>query len=118
MSILVRTCFVHSLCLVLAGALVSLPVSARAAPQTEVAVAKLVELGVDPAEAQAQVAALDDAEVAALAEAAETLPAGGNGGDVAVAFLVVSAIVFITLIITDASGITDIFPWVKKPHER
>ena len=109
---------VNVLCLVLAGALVSLPVSVHASPQTEVAVAKLVELGVDPGEAQAQVAALDDAEVAALAEAAETLPAGGNGSDVAVAFLVITGIVFITLIITDATGITDIFPWVKGPRER
>ena len=112
----IRGLVVNSLWLVLAGALVALPVSVRAAPQTDVAVAKLVELGVDPGEAQAQVAALDDAEIALLAESAETLPAGADSdaGDVAIAFLVVTGIVFVTLVITDAMGVTDVFPWVKK----
>jgi hypothetical protein len=104
---------------VLAGALISLPVSARAGtPQADAAVAKLVELGVAQDEAQAQVAALDDAELALLATNLESQPAGGGSSDVIVAFLVITGIVFITLIITDATGITDIFPWVKKPHER
>ncbi len=112
----IRGLVVNSLCLVLAGALVSLPASAHAAPQTDVAVAKLVELGVDPGEARAQVAALDDAEIALLAESAETLPAGADSdaGDVAIAFLVITGVVFITLIITDSIGVTDVFPWVKK----
>lgn len=112
----IRGLVVNSLCLVLAGALVSLPVSAHAAPQADVAVAKLVELGIDPEEAQAQVAALDDAEIALLAQNAETLPAGGDSdaGDVAIAFLVITGIVFVTLVITDAIGVTDVFPWVKK----
>jgi hypothetical protein len=112
----IRGLVVNSLCLVLAGALVSLPVSAHAAAQTDVAVAKLVALGVDPGEAQAQVAALDDAEIALLAESAETLPAGSDSdaGDVAIAFLVITGVVFITLIITDSIGVTDVFPWVKK----
>ncbi|MEX2208008.1 MAG: PA2779 family protein [Myxococcota bacterium] len=116
----VRGFAVHALCLVLAGALVSLPVSARAAePHSELAVAKLVELGVSPEEAQARIAALDDAELAALATNLESQPAGGkDGADVAVAFLVITGIVFITLIITDATGVTDIFPWVKKPGQR
>jgi len=111
---------VHALCLLLAGALVSLPVSVRAAPQTEIAVAKLVELGVSPVEAQARVAALDDTELATLAIDPATQPAGGDNdaGDVAVAFLVITGVVFIVLIITDATGVTDIFPWVKKPGER
>lgn len=111
---------VHALCLLLAGALVSLPVSVRAAPQTEIAVAKLVQLGVSPDEAQARVAALDDAELAALATDPASQPAGGDSdsADVAVAFLVITGVVFIVLIITDATGVTDIFPWVKKPGER
>jgi hypothetical protein len=115
----VRGFAVHALCLVLAGALVSLPVSVRAAPQSEVAVGKLIELGVSPEEAQARIDALDDAELAALATNLESQPAGGSGSaDVAVAFLVITGVVFIVLIITDATGITDIFPWVKKPGER
>jgi hypothetical protein len=111
---------VHVLCLALAGALVSLPVSVRAAPQSESAVAKLVELGVSPAEAQARIDALDDAELAALATDLESQPAGGDtdAGDVAVAFFVITGVVFVVLIITDATGITDIFPWVRKPGER
>jgi len=116
----VRGFAVHALCLALAGALVSLPVSVRAAPQSEVAVAKLVELGVAPHEAQARVEALDDTELAALATNLESQPAGGDSdsADVAVAFLVITGVVFIVLIITDATGITDIFPWVKKPGQR
>ncbi len=110
----------NALCLLLAGALVSLPVSVRAAPPSEAAVVKLVELGISPAEARARVAALDDTELAALATDPETQPAGGDSdsADVAVAFLVITGVVFIVLIITDATGVTDIFPWVKKPGER
>ena len=116
----VRGFAVHALCLALAGALVSLPVSVRAAPQSEIAVAKLVELGVAPHEAQARVDALDDVELAALATDLESLPAGGDSdaGDVAIAILVTTAIVFVVLIITDATGVTDIFPWVRKPGQR
>ncbi len=116
----IRITLAKVLCLVLAGALVSLPVSAQAAsPQADAAVAKLVELGVAQDEAQAQIAALDESELALLAEHLESQPAGGdNAGDVIVAFLVITGVVFITLIITDAVGITDIFPWVKGPNER
>jgi hypothetical protein len=111
---------VNALCLLLAGALVSLPVDVQAAPPQDAAVAKLVELGVSPDEAQARIAALDDAELAALAADPAALPAGGDSdsADVAVAFLVITGVVFIVLIITDATGVTDIFPWVKKPGER
>jgi hypothetical protein len=110
---------VNTLCLLLAGALVSLPVTVRAAPQAESASASLEKLGVSPAEAQARVAALDDAELAALATDLDKQPAGGNDAEeVAVTFLILTAVVFITLIITDATGVTDIFPWVKKPGQR
>jgi len=115
-----RGMVVNTLCLLLAGALVSLPVAVRAAPQAETAVVELERLGVSSAEAQARVAALDDAELAVLATDLDGQPAGGDNdsADVAVAFLVITGVVFIVLIITDATGVTDIFPWVKKPGEK
>ena len=114
-----REIVVNTLCLLLAGALVSLPATVRAAPQAAGSAVELERLGVSPAEAQARVAALDDTELTSLATDLDGQPAGGdNAGDVAVAFLVITGVVFIVLIITDATGVTDIFPWVKKPGER
>jgi hypothetical protein len=115
-----REIVVNTLCLFLAGALVSLPATVRAAPQAAGSAVELERLGVSPAEAQARVAALDDSELEALATDLDGQPAGGDSdsGDVAVAFLVITGVVFIVLIITDATGVTDIFPWVKKPGER
>jgi hypothetical protein len=69
--------------------------------------ARLQNLGVDPQAARARVAALTDAEVAALAEKIDTAPAGGN--DV----LVVALIAFLVLLMTDILGYTNIFPFVK-----
>ena len=69
--------------------------------------AQLIELGVDPAQAQARVDGLSPQEVATVAEQMQQLPAGGS---------VVGAIVFIflVLLITDLLGLTDVFPFVKK----
>lgn len=69
--------------------------------------AQLIEMGVDPADAQARVELLSDQEVASAAQRMQELPAGGS---------VVGAIVFIflVLLITDILGITDVFPFVKK----
>jgi hypothetical protein len=82
-----REITMSTFCLLLAGALVSLPVPVRAAPQAEGAVAELEGLGVSPAEAQARVAALDDTELQALATDLDAQPAGGDSdsADVAVA---------------------------------
>jgi hypothetical protein len=49
--------------------------------------------------------------VRTLAAKIDELPAGGD----ALGLLV---FVFIVLLITDILGFTDIFPFVKKPHER
>lgn len=71
--------------------------------------------GVDPALVEARVAALTDDEVHALAGKLNALPAGGStGGDLIFAALVV----FITLLITDILGYTDVFPFVKKRARR
>ena len=62
--------------------------------------------GVDPANVQARVDSLTDAEVHALASRLDKYPAGGG-------FLGVALVVFIVLLITDILGYTDIFPFVE-----
>ncbi len=76
---------------------------------------ELARFGVDPEQARARVALLSDDEVSRIAGKVDALPAGGN---TFIAFVTIVAIVFILLIIFDAMGITDIFPWVNKPHQR
>lgn len=67
--------------------------------------------GVDPLMVEMRVAALTDDEVQALAGKLDALPAGGSvAGDLIFAALVV----FITLLVTDILGYTDVFPFVKK----
>jgi hypothetical protein len=69
--------------------------------------ARLQELGVDPADARARVAALSDAEAAQLAAQLDELPAGGSD------LLVVALIVFLVLLFTDIMGYTKIFPFTR-----
>ena len=63
--------------------------------------------GVDPAEAEARVAALTDIEAAQLVSNIDELPAGGIG--------IVGAIVlvFLVLLVTDILGYTKVFPFTK-----
>ncbi len=63
---------------------------------------QMVGLGVDPAEVEARIAALTDAEVATLATRIEGAPAGGDA-------LVVVGIVFVVLMILEFTGVIDIF---------
>ena len=70
----------------------------------------LVLQGLDPEEARDRVAALSDAEATRLAEMIDELPAGGG----IIGFLVaVILVVFLVLLVTDLTGLTDVFPWVK-----
>lgn len=62
----------------------------------------LVELGVDPAEAQDRVHALTDAELAQLEGQLETLPAGGSA-------LALIGAVFLVLLILEVTGAINIF---------
>lgn len=62
---------------------------------------RLEQLGVDPAEAIERAAALSDAELFALANNLEELPAGGLLG--------VIGVVFIVLLILELVGVTNIF---------
>ena len=63
---------------------------------------QMVGLGVDPAEVEARIAALTDAEVATLASRLEGAPAGGDA-------LAVIGIVFVVLMILEFTGVIDIF---------
>ncbi len=71
----------------------------------------LQDQGIDPESVQARVNSLTDAEVHGLASRLEEYPAGEGLGTV----LTVAFLVFLTLLITDILGYTDIFPFVKKP---
>ena len=71
---------------------------------------QLQQWGVDPAEAQARVDSLNEAELARLADRLDSLPAGSG----AIEVIVISAlIVFLVLLFTDIAGYTDVFPFVR-----
>jgi hypothetical protein len=63
----------------------------------------MIELGVDPAQAQARVHALTDEELLQLEGKLETLPAGGDG------VLVLIGAVFLVLLILELTGAINIF---------
>jgi Skp family chaperone for outer membrane proteins len=63
---------------------------------------RLEHYGVDPADAQARVAALTDEELETLANDLDNLPAGGD-------LLAVVGIVFLVLLILELVGVIDIF---------
>jgi len=71
----------------------------------------LINQGIDPREAGARIDSLSDAEAIRVGDKLDQLPAGSGAFEV---FLIVALIVFITLLITDIMGYTDIFPFVKK----
>lgn len=70
----------------------------------------LISNGVDPREARERIDSLTDAEVLAVSEKLENLPAGGSAVGVIVGALL---IVFLVLLVTDIMGYTDVFPFVK-----
>ena len=71
----------------------------------------LIDQGIDSREAGARIDSLSDAEAMAVADKLDQLPAGSGALEV---LLIVALIVFITLLVTDIMGYTDIFPFVKK----
>jgi hypothetical protein len=80
-------------------------------------VARVLEAwGVEPAEVQARVAALSDAEVASVARQLDRLPAAG--GSVVGPIIGALVFVFVVLLITDLLGLTDVFPFVKKKKKQ
>ena len=62
----------------------------------------MIELGVDPQQAQLRVASLSDAELAQLAGQLQQLPAGGSA-------LGLVGAVFLVLLILEITGVVDIF---------
>lgn len=69
--------------------------------------ARLIELGVDPLEAQARVERMSNEELATLSARMQDLPAGAGAVEVL-------ALLFVVLIITDILGYTDVFTFVRK----
>ena len=67
---------------------------------------QLVAQDVDPAEVEARVAALSDAEAAQMAEQLEQLPAGASAVGALFA-------VFVILLVTDILGLTNVFPFTR-----
>lgn len=67
--------------------------------------------GVNPAQARARVDAMTHEEIRELAARIDQVPAGGDTLGLIVA---VSIIAFVTLIITDLIGVTDVFTFIKK----
>lgn len=63
---------------------------------------QLVALGVEPESARLRVAALADAELAAMADQLENLPAGGDA-------LAVIGAVFLVLLVLEVAGVINIF---------
>ena len=70
----------------------------------------LVARGIDPGEAEARIDSLSDAEAIHAADKFEQLPAASGFFET---LLIVAFLVFLILLITDISGYTDVFPFVK-----
>jgi hypothetical protein len=73
---------------------------------------QLEDWGVSAVQAKARVDAMTDQEVITLADNINTMPAGGV--DAVTIILAVSVISFVTLIVTDILGVTDVFTFIKK----
>jgi len=71
----------------------------------------LTSQGIEVTEAMARIDALTDAEVIALADRIDQLPAGGSGAGIIIGAAVV---ILVVLIITDIIGVTDVFTFVNK----
>jgi len=72
---------------------------------------QLTAMGVQPAEVEARVAALSPNELAQIAGRIDQMPAGQSTIGIIIG---AALIIFLVLLITDITGITDVFPFVKK----
>ena len=70
----------------------------------------LVSQGIDPQEAQNRIDSLTEAEARLVADQLDQMPAGGGFFST---LLIVVFLVFVILLVTDITGYTDIFPFVK-----
>lgn len=71
----------------------------------------LTARGIDPLEAQARIDSLSDAEIANIADQVDQLPAGGD--TLFIFLILIPLIAFVTIVILDALGYTDILPFVE-----
>ena len=74
----------------------------------------LTSQGIDPVEAKARVNSLSDAEVQAIADRIDQLPAGGG---VLGSLLIIAVVFFLVLIVLDLIGVTDIFTFIHPPKK-
>ena len=72
---------------------------------------QLQALGIDPDEAARRTSALSDDEVQQIAQKLDELPAGQSAIGVLVVIILV---LFLVLVITDLTGVTDVFPFINK----
>ena len=70
----------------------------------------LVSQGIDPREAQNRIDSLTEEEARFVADQLDQMPAGGG---FFTTLLIVVFLVFVILLVTDITGYTDIFPFVK-----
>lgn len=70
----------------------------------------LLSQGIDPGEAENRMASLTDEEAIRVADQLQELPAGGS---FFTTLLILAFLIFVILLITDITGYTDIFPFVK-----
>ena len=70
----------------------------------------LVSQGIDPQEAQSRIDSLTEEEARFVADQLDQIPAGGGFFST---LLIVVFLVFVILLVTDITGYTDIFPFVK-----
>lgn len=70
----------------------------------------LVSQGIDPREAQNRIDSLTQEEARFVADQLDQMPAGGGFFST---LLIVAFLVFVILLVTDITGYTDIFPFVK-----
>ena len=71
----------------------------------------LIGQGIDPQEAQERIDNLSDDEIGKFVHEMDQIPAGDGFFE---AFIIVAFLIFLILLITDISGYTDVFPFVKK----
>ena len=70
----------------------------------------LISQGIDPQEARNRIDSLTDEEAQFVVDQLDQMPAGGG---FFTTLLIVVFLVFIILLVTDITGYTDIFPFVK-----
>jgi hypothetical protein len=70
----------------------------------------LVSQGIDPREARSRIDSLTEEEARFVADHLDEMPAGGG---FFTTLLIVVFLVFVILLVTDITGYTDIFPFVK-----